>query len=243
MPKDALTIDLKQVNKMAFQLRRMHRSAMPNVVRDTLNDTAFYAKKEQLKKTTGKIFTKRDKNFFKRFSGVKKAVGYDLRAMSSELGMSDETVASQNLKQQNNRGKIKKRAFMPLKAARTGGNNSRKISSANRLSKVNIVNSDRFKRGNKKSRIFKAVYAGRGTKKMVLHDGMLYKPKNIREGRKGLKFKLTPMYTYKKGRSIYVKKTSFLDKTALEARRVEQNRAFERNFKKQIKKEKAKGRL
>lgn len=237
-----LKIDTKQIEKLELELRNMHKSALPNVVRNTLNDLAFDVKKTTLKEVTNKEFTVRSKNFFKANSGVEKASGWNVMQMESTVGMIKKDTATANLEQQDEGGWINKRAFIPLKGARVSKNNKNKISSANKLSNSSIVNTARFKRGSKKRRIFKGVYAVRGTKRKILHNDVLYSAKGIRETKKGLKFKLTPIYSYKKNRSVTTKGTNFMQKSSLETIK-KLDLLYKKNFDKQVAKLKKSGKI
>ena len=155
--------------------------------------------------------------------------------------MLDDSVASRNLKFQEKGGKIPKRAFIPLDSARISGSHQKKIAKRNQMSKVSFVNTARMP-GNKKQRIFRGVYRANKQGKSVLHEGIVYNPKGVRNTKKGLKFKLKPIYDYKKGRSVRVKGTNFLQKTQNAAMR-NLGIFFKKNFNSQIEKLKSKGRI
>ena len=66
--------------QLTAKLEKLHRSAFPSAVRNTLNDVAFETKSLIPKKAEGK-FTIRQKNLFKRMSLVNKATGWNINNM------------------------------------------------------------------------------------------------------------------------------------------------------------------
>lgn len=71
------------------KLEQMHRSALPVAIRQTLNAAAFDVKKNTLPNSASKNFIKRSPNFFKTFSKVNKATGFNTKTMQAVVGMSD----------------------------------------------------------------------------------------------------------------------------------------------------------
>lgn len=85
-----IKIDSNAMKQYEKKLNDLHRSAFPNAIRSTLNDAAFEMKKDKLHTSAAKNFKHtRSKTFFKKFSGVKKATGWNINEMYSEVGMLD----------------------------------------------------------------------------------------------------------------------------------------------------------
>lgn len=90
MDSKVIKIDSSELKRYEKKLNDLHRSAFPNAIRSTLNDAAFEMKKNNLHTSAAKNFKHtRSKSFFKKFSGVKKAKGWDINKMYSEIGMLD----------------------------------------------------------------------------------------------------------------------------------------------------------
>ena len=81
-----LDVNTDAAIQLTAKLEKLHRSAFPSAVRNTLNETAFNAKK-LIPKNTDNNFTIRQKNLFSRFSKVEKATGFDVKSMSSKVGI------------------------------------------------------------------------------------------------------------------------------------------------------------
>ena len=72
--------------QLTAKLEKLHRSAFPVAVRGTLNDAAFKTK-SLVPKVARSKFTTRQKSFFRAFSTVDKATGFDLRNMKATAGI------------------------------------------------------------------------------------------------------------------------------------------------------------
>lgn len=129
-----LDVNTDAVMKFTDKLQDLHRSAFPVAVRQTLNDAAFDVKNITLTKSAAKNFIRRSPNFFKTFSKVEKASGFDVNSMRAIIGMSangkqNAKTAIDNMEKQESGGHIKEGASY-LKDAR-GGNNAKKVTKPN----------------------------------------------------------------------------------------------------------------
>lgn len=127
---------------MARKLEQIHRSSLPVAVRQTLNDAAFDVKGKTLQESANKNFIRRSPNFFKTFSGVNKATGFNINAMKAEVGMTDQgktsaRAAITHMDAQEQGGNIKGGGDY-LKDARAGSNR-RRVAQANYFKKGNLV--------------------------------------------------------------------------------------------------------
>jgi hypothetical protein len=130
----SINVNTSELIRYTDRLNRLHRSAFPLAVRQTLNDAAFDVKNRTLLRSADKNFTNRSPNFFKRFSKVEKAQGFSIDRMSAVVGMHHNGVNSaktaiENMETQESGGTIKKGAAY-LKDAR-GGNNRRAVAKRN----------------------------------------------------------------------------------------------------------------
>lgn len=74
---------------LTAKLERMHRSAMPSAIRSTLNDAAFTMKKKEILDSAKINMKVKNPAFFKRFTGLKRANGFNVNSMYSEVGFLD----------------------------------------------------------------------------------------------------------------------------------------------------------
>ncbi len=264
MANKTISINTKETFRLQNTLKDMHRSALPNVVRFTMNDLAFHTKKDTLVKSADKFFITRSKNFFKANSGVVKAKGYNISNMNADVGMLKKNKASRNLKFQERGGSIPNRSFIPTNDARVSKSDNRKVSKKYHLSRAKIINANKTKttvnaaaerkrkkeRGGaakgtsrKKSNLIAAVAKAHEIGAYVLFIDKIYDIKSFKKkGRNRVKFKWIPIYTYKKGRTVRVNKSPFLQTAAKIAAKTT-DEIFKVNFDRQIAKLKSKGKL
>lgn len=209
--------------KLTNKLEKLHKSAFPVAVRTTLNSAAFDVKQRTMPISAKNSFTQRKKNFFKANSRVQMAKGFDVRSMNSVVGfisLGGTNEAVDDLEQQERGGIIKSRSFVPIDSARTGKSHSRLVKKKNRLSIMpNVINARRMRGANDKQRFVKAVLTA-GVGGLVLSE---YKGKEILwrvdslSGSGSNKFKLTALYSHKKGRSVGVGATHFMKIASLKS--------------------------
>jgi hypothetical protein len=136
-----LNIDSSAVVKHANTLERMHKSALPVAIRGTLNKAAFNVKKDTLPRSATRNFINRSPNFFKAFSKVEMASGFNVNNMQSTVGMVNQDLKGSNnyavkdLEQQESGGTIKGKSFIPMTDAR-GGSRSKPVRPGNRMSAI-----------------------------------------------------------------------------------------------------------
>jgi hypothetical protein len=210
------------------RLERMGRNALPNAIRNALNSTAFDVKQNTMPKVAKHKFINRAPNFFKANSKVEMARGFNVNTMQSKVGFVPNrskgvNQAVKDLEQQEHGGKIEKRSFIATDTAR-GGSGKSLVRPINRLSRIkNIVDVKNASGKNYGQKFIKSViYAGKGGFVKAKFKGRetLWRVNSIK--RKDNKFKLTPIYTYKKGRSVQVDETGFMRKASLlSARKME----------------------
>ena len=195
------------------KLESISRSAMPNAVRSTLNGMAFDVKKTTMPKSAEKNFTIRKKNFFKANSRVEMARGFDVNGMHSVVGfksLGKKNPSVDDLKFQERGGKIKKRDFIPVDESRTGKAHSRLVSKKNQLGNIrNVVKvGDTNGKSGRQKFVKSVLRAGKGGH--ILTHNQLVRVDGIRKTKRGLKFRLKTLYTYKDNRSANIKATHFM---------------------------------
>lgn len=124
----AFKIDTADLQKQAKRLEKIHRSALPVVIRGTLNNMAFDTKKRIADKAP-KAFTIRNRGLFKALVPVDKADGFNVNNMKATTGIAKkqglERVA-ERMEAQEYGGKLKSE-IIPTDEARVGGNRSKKV--------------------------------------------------------------------------------------------------------------------
>lgn len=73
---------------LTAKLERLNRSAFPSAVRSTLNDAAFEHKKVNLPLSAKANMNVKNPTFFRKYTGVKRASGFNVSSMYSEAGFS-----------------------------------------------------------------------------------------------------------------------------------------------------------
>lgn len=82
----SFNVNTDSVIILTAKLERMRKSAFPSAIRSTLNDSAFIMKKENILDSAKKNMVVRNPTFFRKFTGVKRATGFDVNKMQSEVG-------------------------------------------------------------------------------------------------------------------------------------------------------------
>jgi len=210
-----LSVNTKATVALSNRLEKASRSAMPLAIRGSLNRAALQTKKVTMPKIAEETFTTRQKNFFKSFSKVEFAQGFNISSMKSTVGITPRgQQAGDDLEQQEHGGTIKSRSFIPKDIARDSKSIKQRVRPANRLGKIQFT---RIRKGGKKLKstfIARVIKEGRG--KFILYGNVLYRIKSIRKKAVGRgKIKLEPLYTFKKGRTIRVKPTNFMRRSSL----------------------------
>lgn len=230
-----ININSDSVVTFTNNLEKLHRSALPVAIRQTLTATAFLMKKETLPQSGKKNFIQRQPNFFKANSKAFPAQGFDINTMSSTVamlssGLHNESTnfAVKDLQQQEKGGTIHGRSFKPLPSARKGG---RGVTKANerireiRLKAGNIIVANHAKGANKMQQFIKsAIHAGVGGYVLNVgsagRGGILFKIKSLKRTAIGsTRFKMDKMYTFKKSGVAKVTATGFMREAAFEVQK------------------------
>lgn len=229
-----IKVDVKGFEKYAEKLQKLHRAAIPNAIRGTLNTAAFDVKKTTMPKQAEKAFINRSKNFFKANSTVDKATGFDTRKMQATVGFSEDKLknkstnyAVKDLEQQEKGGKIDGRSFIPMKTARISNSETKNVKAQNRISDVrknNFTPTNRKSAKSKKQQFIRAaLYAQSKGDGYVLGfktskgGRTLWKIDRISQNVKSrkLRIKARPIMNVKKGRKVNVSATHFMKKSAI----------------------------
>src|SRR5690606_35099496 len=125
----SLNVNSDAVIALTAKLEKMHKSAFPSAVRNTLNNAAFETR--NLLPTTGaKQFKyQRNKSFLKTFSTVDKAKGWDVNRMASTVGInaSRDSVLADNLESQEFGGVVSGKKIIAHDDARIGRSKAKRV--------------------------------------------------------------------------------------------------------------------
>ena len=219
-----LDINTSATVELTMKLKRLHRSAFPSAVRNTLNRVAFETKKE-IPNQASKAFTTRQKTLFKRMSAVDKARGFKVDSMFSRVGIdgSKDPKLAKNLAAQETGGNVKSRKITPHDDARTSKSFSRPVSRKNYVPKVRAHNGTkafRSHKGSRKTKFIAAVMstAMSGKKHMMLMTGtkgLIYEVTSVRQNikNKKVRFKIKKLYNVRKKDTHKVKPNRFIEKS------------------------------
>lgn len=224
-----LDINTKAAIVMTAKLERMGKSTLPVTIRTALNSAAFDVKKNTLLDSVDDNFINRSPNFFKAFSRVEKAEGFNVNTMRSVVGMTEKGLKGANnyavadLEQQEKGGTISSRQFIPLTKAR-GGNPKSLVKPKNRLSQIhNVVNAKNMSGKTKGAKFAQAaIKAGVGgyvigsTNK---GENILWRVNSLKSNVRTKSFRptLTPLYDYSPKRKVRVKATHFMREASVKS--------------------------
>lgn len=219
-----LNINTDEVVIWTNKLEKMHRSALPVAIRESLNRAAFDVKgtskggEGTMLKTSKSAFVNRSTNFFKANSMVEKAKGFNTKSMQAMVGFTSaklkggDNFAVKDLEQQERGGKIGGKSFIPSDEAR-GGNSAKAVRPRNRLSKITkIIDARKGKGKSDGSKFHRAANkAGRGGHVLAKFKGKmnLWRVNSLNKTKEGA-WKLTHLYTVDKDRKVSVSGTGFM---------------------------------
>ena len=117
----------------------------------------------------------------------------------AKIGNSD---AVENLEKQEHGGKINSRSFIPTNLSRVSKSRKKNVSKKNRIGTIKHIVKARTKKD-----FVKSVHSA-GKDGFVLYRNMLFRVNSIRDR----KFKLKAVHSFKKGRTVRVSATHFMEK-------------------------------
>lgn len=235
-----LKLDISAVKQFKQKLEDINRSAFPVAVRQTLNSAAFDVKQRTMPAQAKADFVERKANFFKANSKVDPATGFDVSSMRSMVGFISKgsNKAVDELQQQEHGGDIGGRSFIPMDIARAGGSNKKMVSPRNRLKQLKFVDPKNAKGKNEMQKFIKSMwYAGVGGLVLGEYNGrkLIWRVNSLSRTGEG-NFKLTPLYTYEKGRTAKIDHpTHFMEQAGKQSAQ-NLNNDFIKNAEKQFEK-------
>lgn len=222
MPDFALYMDNSQIKAYTEKLKKMHRSDLPLTIRATLNDMAFDVKQSTLLQSADKEFILRNPTFFKKHSGVKKATGFNINSMKSEVGIIPAGLKSaENLTKQEYGGTIQDRSTIFMNQARISKDKSKKVRKVNYLGTKGLVGGKPLKgygKRSRKSNFVAAAFVAKRENKNLLWETKrgytLFSINNIKFSGNGsdrnAKINAIPIANYEKNRNVKIISRPFL---------------------------------
>lgn len=196
--------------QLTNKLEKMHRSDLPLVVRQTLNDLAFDNKQNEIEDSFRSNFTIRKQNFIKSHTAANKSMNtFDISKMQSMSGViKGKSTAGDMLEIQEFGGNIPDRENIPLPPSRTSKSNAKLVSKRNYLNRVKPKNKKPIKTG--RSLIQAAKFHGPGS--ILLFDKVLIRVKNILK--RGF-VRYTKLYSVEDNRTVHISKSPFLEQSGM----------------------------
>ncbi|APZ82875.1 hypothetical protein [Flavobacterium phage FL-1] len=132
---------------LTAKLERLNRSAFPSAVRSTLNDASFAMKQTNILASAKMNMTVRNLSIFKKFTGVKRAAGFNVSSMYSMVGFVSVGGTSGNKipegMERNEVGGVDNSGAMYSAKSRTSNSLKKKVRIANRFDKSKMARSGR----------------------------------------------------------------------------------------------------
>lgn len=211
-----LNVNTDALIGLTAKLEGMHRSAFPSAVRNTLNDAAFDMKRNTILKSAQQNFDVKQPSFFKKYTGVKKASGFNVNGMGATVGFlnpSDPSVraAVEGMEKQEHGGVIDDGSRY-LRFSR-GGNLGRKVQKKNYYNSGNVITGRSRSGGTRKSkfvaRAFRSLKEGKPFFMNTMKGNFLVRTNSISKNDGKLDIKLNFVMMSRKVVKTKLKATHF----------------------------------
>ena len=191
----AFDINTDEFIELTSKLGALHKSALPVAVRGTLNDAAFETKK-WIPITASRKFVTRRKFFFRAFSSVQTARGFDINSMKSIVGISPDkgSKVAEGLEKQETGGTLIGRKLIPHDKARVSGSHKRTVRNKHYLSNISNMSTPKNRR--------------KGSEYLLIKKGGSGTVFKIQKRARGSK--LVPVYTYRNTKKTRLMPTPFM---------------------------------
>ena len=163
--------------ELTAKLEKLNKSAFPSAVRNTLNKAALNMKQKGILISAKENFSHvRSPYFFKKFTLVNKASGFDVQRMQSVVGFSDASNPSvrrvvEGLKKHEFGGMIDD-GMRYLKASRTSTNYSKTVQRRNYYKKGNVITGRSGRKGTRKSKFVARMFRSKQENKPFFMNSM-----------------------------------------------------------------------
>lgn len=194
MSRQVLNVNTNANIILTAKLERLKKSAFPSAVRSTLNDAAFEHKRINLPFSAKKNMTVRNPSFFRKFTGVNRATGFDVGSMYSQVGFINTDPDKKKGKkaiegmEHNEVGGSDNEGSMYMSKARSSNSLQKLVRKKARFSKDNLASKSR----NKKDFIKNAYKSVKENKPVFIETkkgNMLVQYKSMKKYKRGNKTK------------------------------------------------------
>ncbi len=216
-------INTSEIVQLTNKLEKLHKSAMPVTVRGALNDVAFYMKKNEVAKAFDRQFIVRKKTFIRSHTSVNKSLNtFDIKKMSSEVGIIKSKPVSEGLKNQELGQKTKKTKHIPFidkgkTPVRIGKSHLKQVSKGKRLSQISgAININGIKNPFKNQKFIKAAFSG-GKGTIIKYNDTLGVVRAAKKTKTGIFIKFERLYSISKENTVKLNKAPFLVPAAKQA--------------------------
>lgn len=206
---------------LTSKLERLNRSAFPSAVRSTLNDASFEMKQKNILESARLNMKVKNPTFFRKYTGVKRATGFNVGGMYSEVGFSksNEIKAKKALEgmESNEVGGSDDDGGMYIGKSRTGKGLVKKNA---RFDKSNLAKGYKNAKKGGKSNMMRLVASQLEGKPVFINTKngrFLVKVKSITSGMKNKKvnIKLDFLMRHRKTHTAHAKATHFNKEAAI----------------------------
>ena len=234
MAKNSFNVNTDANIILTAKLERLNKQAFPSAVRSTLNDAAFSMKKENILESAKRNMTVRNPTFFKKFTGVNRAKGFNVKSMQSEVGFINTDQNKLKGKkaiegmEHNEVGGSDNTGAMYMPKSRTGNSSTKLVKKKARFNKSNVASKSRQKKDFMRN-AFKSVKENKpvfidtkkGTALVQFHSIKKYKRGNSSKGivKGTFKFKSDLLMRSRKINVAHAKATHFNKEAALKTQK------------------------
>ncbi len=219
-----LDINTDAFVKYTSKLEAISKKAIPTAVKNTLYDTVLDVKQVTMPASAASEFTQRRKNFFSANSKFIPAKGLDMKTMQASIGFYENKLSNastnfavKDLEQQEHGGVIDGKSYIPMSPSRSGGKGNVRPNARLRAIRKNkgIIVARNMSQGKTKEQKFINAVLKAGPGGFVLGstkkgENILWRVNSLSSNLQTRDLDLTPLYDYKKGRSVHVEQTNFM---------------------------------
>ncbi len=221
MANQQFSVNTDAVIAFTAKLERLNKSAFPSAVRSTLNDAAFAMKTTNILASAKLNMHVRNDAFFRKFTGVQRATGFNINSMEAGVGFSNSNAQKEKKAllgmESNEVGGIDSDGGMYIGASR----GSRGLVKRNsRFDKANVSTSYKNWKNGKSSNMLRMVSSLMDNKPVFINTKngrFLVKVKSMSSSIKGQKtdIKLDFLMRGRKDHAAHAKATHFNRQAAL----------------------------
>jgi hypothetical protein len=211
--------------QLTSNLEKLNRSAFPSAVRNTLNNAAFNMKTKGLLISANENFANvRNPIFFKRFTEVNKAKGFDVNKMAAIVGFSNASDPKvRNVIEglyKHEYGGIVNNGSRYLKSSRNSGSYKKKVRKTNYYDKNKVITGRSSGKGTRKSKFVARMWKSDKENKAFfmnsIRGNFLVKTTSIsRTSNGGIKSRLKFLMMSRKKTPVKIKRNQFVSEAAL----------------------------